>query len=228
MDDFEPIAIVGAGRMGTALSAAFRRAGLQVEGPLGRGGSPTAAAGVVLLCVPDAAIAQAAAQITPGALVGHCSGATTLEVLAGHRAFSLHPLMTVQAQGVIDLAGVPCAVAGDPIATVLAERLGMRPICIAEEDRAAYHAAAAMASNFLVTLEAAAAQVGATAGLSRDDLLPLVRATVENWARQGPEALTGPLARGDEGTVAQHRQALAQRAPELLKLYDAMAEATRR
>ncbi len=228
MDDFEPIAIIGAGRMGTALSAAFRGAGIRVEGPLGRGESPSAEAGVVLLCVPDAAIAQAAAAIKPGVLVGHCSGATTLEVLDGHRAFSLHPLMTVPAQGVIDFTDVPCAVAGEPIASLLAERAGMRPISIAEEDRAAYHAAAAMASNFLVTLEDAAARLGATAGLSRDDLLPLVRATVENWARLGPDALTGPLARGDEGTITKHRQALAQRAPDLLELYDVMVEATRR
>jgi predicted short-subunit dehydrogenase-like oxidoreductase (DUF2520 family) len=104
----------------------------------------------------------------------------------------------------------------------------MRPINIADEDRAAYHAAAVMASNFLVTLENAAEQLGATAGLSRQDLLPLVRATVENWARLGSQALTGPLARGDEATIDKHRQALAERAAELLPLYDTLAEATRR
>lgn len=228
MGDLEQIAIVGAGRLGTALAAAFRAAGQQVEGPLRRGESPSTEAGVVLLCVPDAAIAEAAAAISPGSLVGHCSGATTLEVLSGHRAFSLHPLMTVPAQGDPTFTGVACAVAGDPIAAVLAERLGMRPINIADEDRAAYHAAAAMASNFLVTLENAAEQLGATAGLSRQDLLPLVRATVENWARLGPEALTGPLARGDEATIDKHRQALAERAAELLPLYDTLVEATRR
>ena len=71
-------------------------------------------------------------------------------------------------------------------------------------------------------------RVAATAGVSRADLLPLVRATVENWARLGPDALTGPIVRGDEATVAKHRQALLERAPDLLGLYDSMAEVTRR
>ena len=136
--------------------------------------------------------------------------------------------MTVPVQGDPTFTGVACAVAGDPIDSVLAERLGMRPINIADEDRAAYHCAAAMASNFLVTLENAAEQLGATAGLSRQDLLPLVRATVENWARLGQDALTGPLARGDQATIDKHRQALVERAAELLPLYDTLAQATRR
>jgi predicted short-subunit dehydrogenase-like oxidoreductase (DUF2520 family) len=135
--------------------------------------------------------------------------------------------MTVPAEGATDFTGVACAVAGDPVAAALALRLGMRPIRVEDEDRAAYHAAACMASNFLVTLEIAAERVGATAGLSRADLLPLVRATVENWARLGPDALTGPIARGDEATVAKHRQALLERTPDLLGLYDSMAEVTR-
>lgn len=228
MHDFEQIAIVGAGRLGTALAAALQTAGQQVQGPLRRGEPVDREVEVVLLCVPDAAIGAAAAELNPGPLVGHCSGATSLEVLEGHLAFSLHPLMTAPSQGEISFTDVVCAVSGHPIAAVLAQQLGMRPMVIAEEDRAAYHAAAAMASNFLVTLEDAAARVGATAGLSRNDLLPLVRATVENWARLGPEALTGPIARGDYETIAKHRQTLAQRTPELLDLYDAMAQATRR
>lgn len=104
----------------------------------------------------------------------------------------------------------------------------MRPIRVEDEDRAAYHAAACMASNFLVTLEDAAGADWATAGLSRADLLPLVHATVENWARLGPDALTGPIVRGDVDTVGRRRQALLERAPALLSLYDSMAEVTRR
>lgn len=227
MDDLEPVAVVGAGRLGTALAAALRAAGHDVAGPLRRGEAPRPGVGVVLLCVPDQAISDAAAAIEPGPAVGHCSGATTLAPLGGHRAFSLHPLMTVPAEGA-DFTGVACAVAGDPVAEALALRLGMRPIRVRDEDRAAYHAAACMASNFFVTLEDAAERVGTTAGLSRDDLLPLVRATVENWARLGPDALTGPIVRGDEATVAKHRQALLERAPDLLGLYDSMAEVTRR
>src|SRR5688500_4185130 len=84
------IAIVGRGRLGTALSRALRTAP-----PLGRGEQPPAGTVAVLLCVPDAEIARAASAIAPGPLVGHCSGATTLDPLARHEAFSLHPLMTV-------------------------------------------------------------------------------------------------------------------------------------
>jgi predicted short-subunit dehydrogenase-like oxidoreductase (DUF2520 family) len=104
----------------------------------------------------------------------------------------------------------------------------MRPVEIAEPDRPAYHAAASVASNFLITLEAAAERIGATVGLGREQLVPLVRATVENWARLGPErALTGPVARGDETTVTAQREAVAEAAPELLDLFDALAQATR-
>ncbi|MDQ6751229.1 MAG: DUF2520 domain-containing protein, partial [Actinomycetota bacterium] len=107
-------------------------------------------------------------------------------------------------------------------------RLGMRPFAIAEEDRAAYHAAASMASNFLVTLEGAAERLAATTGADRALLAPLVRATVENWAANGAQrALTGPLVRGDDATVGLQREAVAERAPELLELFDALADATR-
>ena len=106
--------------------------------------------------------------MAPGPLVGHCSGALGLDVLAGHEAFSLHPLMTVTAEGA-RFAGAGCAVAGATprardAANALAARLGMAPVEIADEDRAAYHAAASIASNFLVTLEAAAERLAATAG----------------------------------------------------------------
>ncbi len=228
MQLLERITIVGAGRLGTALAQAADSAGLTVQGPLRRGESAVEPTDAVLLCVPDQAIADAAAALRVGPPVGHCSGATGLAPLEPHTAFSFHPLMTVSSGAQTSFAGVPCAIAGHPIARSLAERLGMRPIEIAEADRAAYHAAASMASNFLVTLEQAAAHLGATVGLERADLLPLVRATVENWAQQGPEALTGPIRRGDLATVARHREALRERAPELLSLYDALAEVTAR
>ena len=84
----------------------------------------------------------------------------------------------------------------------------MRAVRVADDDRAAYHAAASIASNFLVTLEGAAERLAATAGVDRELLAPLVRAAVENWAALGAErALTGPIARGDEATVARHREA---------------------
>ena len=227
------IAIVGGGRLGTTLATA-----LQTPAPLGRGSAVPPGAAVVLLCVPDSEIAAAAAALGPpaaGRLVGHCSGATTLDVLAPHEAFGLHPLMTV-APGASPavLRGAGCAIAGTTpralaAAGELALRLGMRATEVAERDRPAYHAAAAIASNFLTTIEGAAERLAATAGVERELLVPLVRASVDNWAELGARrAMTGPIARGDAATVARHRAALAERAPDLVPLYDALAEATQR
>jgi predicted short-subunit dehydrogenase-like oxidoreductase (DUF2520 family) len=234
MRELDSIAVVGAGRLGSALAAALRAAGLSVDGPLGRGADPRAA--VVLLCVPDGEIAAAAGAVGRRAdlLVGHCSGATGLEPLAGHEGFALHPLMTVPAgAGPGVFAGAGCAIDGATpralaVAEAMAERLGMRPARVAPEDRAAYHAAASIASNFLVTLEGAAERLAATAGVDRALLVPLVRAAVENWAALGAEqALTGPIARGDEATVERQREAVLERTPDLAPLFDALVEATR-
>ncbi len=229
----ERVAIVGDGRLGNALAGALRAAGVEVTGPLGRDATP-GSADAVLLCVPDGQIASAAAAVPAGLPVGHCSGATGLGALAGHDAFSLHPLMTVTTQSTAAVfQGAGAAVAGSSpamleLARQLAARVGMRPIEIAPEDRAAYHAAASIASNFLVTVEAAAERVAASVGMERQDLLPLVRATVDNWAQLGAErALTGPVARGDEQTVAAQRRAIAERSPDLLALFDTLVDATR-
>jgi predicted short-subunit dehydrogenase-like oxidoreductase (DUF2520 family) len=227
------IAIVGAGRLGTAIAAALAAKGnYAVDGPRGRGAVPTEV-DIVVLCVPDGEIRAAAALVPPGPAIGHCSGATGLEPLSSHAdAFSLHPLMTVTDTSA-RFAGAGAAVAGTSerattIAKALAEALGMRPFSLAEEDRAAYHAAASMASNFLITLEATAERIIATAGVDRELLVPLVRATVDNWAELGAErALTGPVARGDEATVARQRAAIAERTPELLSLFDSLVAATR-
>lgn len=230
-------ALIGAGRLGSALASALPAAGIAVRGPFGRDVSAAdlSGAGAVLLCVPDAAIPAAAAAIAPvaGRIVGHCSGATGLEAISavGHEAFSLHPLMTVTGPRSA-FAGAGCAVDGASdhalaVATSLARRLGMSPVRIGEDDRVAYHAAASIASNFLVTLEDAAERLLATTGAPRDLLVPLVRTTVENWAAGGRDALTGPIARGDEATVAAQRAAVAGRTPELLDLFDALVEATR-
>jgi predicted short-subunit dehydrogenase-like oxidoreductase (DUF2520 family) len=231
--ELDSIAIVGAGRLGSALSAALGAAGYVVRGPLGRGADARGAT-AVLLCVPDGEIAAAAAVIERGPLVGHCSGATGLDVLAPHEAFSLHPLMTVPAGAAADvLRDAGCAIDGSTpralaAAEALAAALGMRATRVADEDRAAYHAAASIASNFLVTLEGAAERLAATAGVDRALLAPLVRAAVENWAARGAEqALTGPIARGDEETVARQRAAVEERAPDLLPLFDALTDATR-
>src|SRR5919197_42803 len=126
----ETIAIVGGGRMGRAMAAA-----LGAAGPFGRG-HDGAGADVVLLCVPDSEIATAAGAVAPGPLVGHCSGATGLDVLAPHEGFGLHPLMTVTRRGA-DFRGAGAAVAGTSaralgFARQLAERLGMHPFEIAD------------------------------------------------------------------------------------------------
>jgi predicted short-subunit dehydrogenase-like oxidoreductase (DUF2520 family) len=226
------LAIVGAGRLGTALAAALRATGLEIDGPLGHGASPDGAE-AVLLCVPDGAIADAAGAVAPGVPVGHSSGATGLGALTGHEAFAFHPLMTVPAHSTPVFAGAGAAIAGSTpralaVAQGLADRLGMHATTVADDDRAAYHAAASIASNFLVTLEGAAERLAATAGVDRALLAPLVRAAVDNWARLGAEdALTGPIARGDEATVARQRAAVEERAPDLLPLFDALADATR-
>jgi predicted short-subunit dehydrogenase-like oxidoreductase (DUF2520 family) len=231
--ELDLIAIVGAGRLGTALEAALEAGGFAVRGPLGRD-QDVRDATVVLLCVPDGEIAVAAAAVAPGPLVGHCSGATGLGALAPHEGFSLHPLMTVPAgAGPEAFAGAGCAVDGTTAralatAEALAAALGMRATRVADEDRAAYHAAASIASNFVVALESAAERLAATAGVDRALLAPLVRAAVENWAARGAsEALTGPIARGDEATVARQRAAVAERTPDLVPLFDALADATR-
>jgi len=227
MEMHQTIAIVGGGRMGRALTAALLAAGVHAGGPHVRG-FDGADADAVLLCVPDGQIAVAAAAIAPGPLVGHCSGATGLAALAPHEAFGLHPLMTITHRGGA-FTGAGAAVAGSTdralaFATDLATALGMRPFEIADEDRAAYHAGAVMASNFLVALESAAQRM---AGVDRELLAPLIRAAVETWVAEGDAALTGPIARGDERTIARHREAIAERAPELLAMYEALVEATR-
>jgi predicted short-subunit dehydrogenase-like oxidoreductase (DUF2520 family) len=229
------IAIVGAGRMGCALAAALAGAAVDVEGPLRRGETPSADAAAVLLCVPDAEIPNAAGALPArsGRPVGHVSAATPLAALAPHTAFSLHPFMTVTQEGA-SLRGVTAAIAGATsealrYAEQLALTLGMRPVQIADADRAAYHAAACIASNFLVTLAGVAEQLGRTAGLEREPLVALVQATVANWSRLGAErALTGPIARGDADTIARQRAAVAERLPDELDLFDALTDATRR
>jgi predicted short-subunit dehydrogenase-like oxidoreductase (DUF2520 family) len=239
-----PLAVIGPGRAGTSIAAAAEREAIPHE-LAGRDEALAACrrAEAALLCVPDAAIEEACAGVAPAVpplrFVGHVSGATGLDALAparerGAEIFSLHPLQTIPDAGA-DLAGAPCAISGSSangldFAERIAERLGMRPFHVPEDRRAAYHAAASMASNFLVTLEESAAELLARAGIddARELLAPLVLRTAANWSERGPDALTGPIARGDEDTVERHLAALRETAPELIPLYEALAERTRR
>jgi predicted short-subunit dehydrogenase-like oxidoreductase (DUF2520 family) len=236
------VAIIGRGRVGSSLARTASEAGLEAR-LAGRDDALEAsrAAEVALLCVPDSQITVVAetiaAAVPPLRFVGHVSGATGLDALAacrelGAATFSLHPLQTVP-DAEADLRGAPCAIAGgDPeaewLARALAERLGMRPFAVPEQHRAAYHAAAVIASNFLVTLEESAAELIDAAGIddARELLGPLVLRAASNWAERGPEALTGPIARGDGETVARHLEAIDELAPELRPLYEALAERT--
>jgi predicted short-subunit dehydrogenase-like oxidoreductase (DUF2520 family) len=217
--------------MGEALANALGHAGVPVRGPLGRGADGDGAA-IVLLCVPDREIAAASASIRPGALVGHVSASAPLDLLAPHERFALHPLLSVVGPQT-RFAGAACAIDGSTpralaAARALAERLDMRVRVIADADRALYHAAASAASNFLVTVEGLAERLAARVGLDRAALAPLVRATVDNWIALGARgALTGPIVRGDEDTVRRQRAAVADAAPDLLPLWDALASGTR-
>lgn len=229
------LAIVGAGRLGMALAGALSAAAIEIDGPLRRGESPADDASAVLLCVPDGQIQAAAAAlpVRAGRLVGHTSAATPLAALAPHDAFSLHPLMTVTAEGAT-FAGATAAISGTTpgalaVAEALATTLELRPVHVADADRAAYHAAASIASNYLVTLEHLAERLAHTAGIGREPLVALVQASIANWAALGAEqALTGPVARGDDATVARQRAAVAERLPGDLELFDALTDATRR
>lgn len=221
------IAVIGPGRLGRVLAAALRASGFTVQGPLSRTDA-IRDVDIAILTVPDAAIPQAASYARPHAtLLGHTSGATDLE----HVDFSIHPLQTFTGTEPAEVFhGIGAAIAGrtpedEKTARQLAEALGMTPFRVEDEDRASYHAAASFASNFVLTVLDAAEQLATQAGIEnpRDLLAPLVRQTVDNWHHQGaPAALTGPIARGDDATVAKHRAA----APDT-DLFDALAAATK-
>jgi predicted short-subunit dehydrogenase-like oxidoreductase (DUF2520 family) len=179
-------------------------------------------ADVVVIATPDAAIANVATALAPslraGALVVHLSGASTLHELDGVllarpdvEVGSLHPLQSLPSADVgrRRLAGSWCAVDGSPRVEKIALTLGMRPFRLDAAHRVRYHAAACVASNHLVALLGQVERLAAHAGVPFEALLPLVRGTVENVDELGPAAaLTGPVARGDDATIARHVDAL--------------------
>jgi predicted short-subunit dehydrogenase-like oxidoreductase (DUF2520 family) len=218
------IAVIGAGRLGSVISRALRAAGFDVRGPFGRG-DEVPETDLAVLVVPDAAIADAAAEARATKKV-HLSGATGLDAVD----LSIHPLQTFTgAESPEAFHGIGAAIDGRTgvdraIAERLARSLGMIPFTVS--DRAGYHAAASFASNFVLTVLDAAEQLAASAGVEnpRDMLAPLVRRSIDNWQSQGAEnALTGPIVRGDEATVAMQRAASGEHG----ELFDALAAATR-
>jgi predicted short-subunit dehydrogenase-like oxidoreductase (DUF2520 family) len=215
----ESVKVIGAGRVGSAMTARLAECGIESRDD----------ADVVLLCVPDTAIADVARGLTPeGGWVGHTSGATLLTALDPHeRRFGLHPLQSfTRARGAEQLDGAYAAVTGETegareVGFELARLLGLRPFALAEEDRALYHAGAAIASNYLVTLHGAAAEIFEEVGAPPEGLRPLMQGVIDSGFE-----LTGPIARGDWATVDRHFEAIRARKPKLERLYRVLAEAT--
>ena len=217
---FESVHVIGSGRVGSAVGARVQERGIAVreDGEL------------VLLCVPDSAIADVARTIEVGPWVAHVSGATPLAALDPHSLrFSVHPLQTfTRARGPEQLDDAYGAVTAETDEARghgfwLARTLELEPFTLADDARPLYHAGAAIASNYLVTLHDVAAHLFRGAGAPPEALVPLMRRTIDNGFE-----LTGPIERGDWETVEAHRRAIRAAAPELEPLYDVLAEATAR
>lgn len=222
---FSSACVVGAGRVGKAVAA---RLGERLPTRVAGRDLDCAGADLVLLCVPDRAIAEAAAEIPPGPWIAHTSGACSLSALDPHeRRFSLHPLQTFALEGGPEqLDGAWAAVSGEgaeelAAAHELAGLLGLKTFDLADAERPVYHAAAAFASSFLVTLHDVAAELMDAAGAPPEALEPLMRRTMDNGFRP-----TGPLVREDWETVEAHVEAIGRRRPQLLPLYRALTDAT--
>jgi predicted short-subunit dehydrogenase-like oxidoreductase (DUF2520 family) len=218
---FETVNVIGRGRVGTAIAARLEERGVEL-----RGDDPE----LTLLCVPDGAIREVARDLSPGhGWIAHVSGGTPLAALDPHtRRFGLHPLQTfTRARGPEQLDGAFAAVTAESDEAgergfALARVLGLEPFELADEARPLYHAGAAIASNYLVTLHKVAADLFDAAGAPSEALVPLMQRTIENGFE-----LTGPIERGDWDTVAAHRDAIRAARPDLEPLYDVLAEATR-
>ena len=218
----ETVKVIGAGRVGSAVTARLAERGIEPSDP----------ADVILLCVPDAAIRDVSGGLTPGhgSWVAHTSGATPLSALDPHeRRFGLHPLQSfTRARGPEQLDGAYAAVTAETdeareVGFELAQLLGLRPFALAEADRALYHAGAAFASNYLVTLYRTAGEIFEAVGAPAEGLRPLIQGVIDNGFE-----LTGPISRGDWTTVDRHLEAIRTRKPTLEPLYRVLAEATAR
>ena len=212
--------VIGAGRVGSAMAARLRERELDLSAD-----EPE----LVLLCVPDRAIAEVASALEPGPWVAHVSGATPLAALDPHvRRFGLHPLQTfTRDRGAEQLDGAFAAVTAETadareVGFWLARTLGLQPFALADGKRAAYHAGAAIASNYLVTLRRAAGSLLEAADAPPEALDPLMRRTIENGFE-----LTGPISRGDWETVDAHLTAIRVERPELEPMYVTLAETTK-
>lgn len=222
---FESVHVIGGGRAGGAIAARLAERGVAVA--IGR--PPIPESELVILAVPDSEIAEVAQEVQRGRWVALVSLATPLASLAPHkRRFTVHPLQTLTLdRGPEQLDGAFAAITAETAgarkrAGWLAETLGLKPFELAEADRILYDAGAVIGGNFLVTLYRVASRLLSEAGAPPEAIVPLMRRTIEN-----DFDLAGPLARGDLETVDAHIAALEKRAPDLVPLYRALADATR-
>lgn len=202
------------------------------------------AAEMIFITTPDAVIPQVAAQVRwhPGQSVVHCSGADSLDVLTpavknGALTGGFHPLQTFASitHAIENIPGSTFALEADePLANTLKEMavaLRGRWIALKPGDKVLYHAAAVFACNYLVTLVKVATDLWQSFGVSPSEateaLLPLLRGTTNNLQNVGlPNCLTGPIARGDSGTIRKHLTALKSKAPQLLPAYQELGRQT--
>ena len=244
MKPLRTAAVLGAGAVGSALLKELPLAGLRVLAAWTRSSGleppPLLDVDVVLLAVPDDAVAALCArlEVGPGQLVAHLAGALGLKTLVaarrkGARTGSLHPLRAFVRGRRQDFHGAAAGIAGssagarDQLAQ-LARRLGMMPVETGDKARALYHAAAVLAAGGQVALFSEAVRAfrkatGSSEAAARSALLPLTLGALEKL-RSSPaaDALTGPAVRGDLETIASHRKALPK---DLLELYDALTAA---
>ncbi len=204
-----------------------------------------AAADLVLLTVPDDALPRLVeglaetGQVRAGQLLVHASGRYGCAVLApatarGALPLALHPVMTLTGTRLdLDrLAGVPFGVTAPeplrPVAEALVVEMGGEPVWVAEEHRALYHAALAFGANHLAALVGTTLDLLRAAGVESPERLvaPLLGATLDNALRRGDDALTGPVARGDSGTVAAHVREIGDVSAEAQAAYTALARLT--
>ena len=202
------------------------------------------AADIVFITTPDGVISEVVEEVKwrSGQGVVHCSGADSTVVLeqarqAGAMVGGFHPLQTFAGvkEAIENIPGSTFAVeAGEPLKTTLKEMASAMDgtsIELKAEDKVAYHAAAVFACNYLVTLVKLSTDLWQTFSIPPDRataaLLPLIRGTLHNIETIGmPDCLTGPLARGDIGTITKHLDALAQKAPGLLSAYKELGKQT--
>lgn len=228
------LVIVGPGRLGRSAAQILRRNGHEFV-LVGRG-EPIPAAFVTWLTVPDKAVESVAMAVPSGGVVLHASGALDHDVLRPHApAGSLHPLMSFPGPEIgMPETDIPAAVSGDAdaieAALSLADLLDFSAVRV-PGNRALYHAAAVTAGNFATTLMVQAGRMLANTGLTetqaRTLLAPLAITSIKNAIEHGPDALTGPVARGDDATIETHRKALSDVSPELSAFYLSLCDATK-